>query len=81
MLRTCSSVIALTATAAALSVLGVSAAHAETLALKCEGTKIITEVKDPGVREISPGFRDLSPGKKTKGQRTREAKSASRQMW
>jgi hypothetical protein len=61
---------------AALSVLGAPTAQAETLALKCEGTKITTEIKDPGVGELSPGFRDLSAGEEDKG--AKDARSEER---
>jgi hypothetical protein len=51
-------------------------ARAETLALRCEGTKITTEIKDPGVGELSPGFRDLSAGEEDKG--AKDARSEER---
>jgi hypothetical protein len=54
--------------AALLVVAGLSwQAQAETLALRCEGTKITNEIKDPGIGELSPGFRDLSAGEEDKG--------------
>jgi len=56
LLRTVSCVIALNAIAVALSV----TAQAETLALRCEGTKITTEIKDPlpSAREEDKGTKD-----------------------
>jgi hypothetical protein len=50
MLRTCSRIIGLTAMVAAPSM----TAQAETLALRCEGAKITTEIKDPGIKELFP---------------------------
>lgn len=51
-------------------------AQAETLALRCEGTKITTEIKDPGIGELSPGFRDLGVGEEDKG--TKDARTEER---
>jgi hypothetical protein len=68
-LRTSSCVIALAAMIASLPV----TAQAETLALRCEGTKIITEIKDPGVKEIFP---KQSVGEEDKG--AKDARSSER---
>jgi hypothetical protein len=69
-----SRVIALTAMAVGLS----WPAQAETLALRCEGTKITTEIKDPGIGELFPGFgfRELSAGEEDKG--AKDARSEER---
>jgi hypothetical protein len=72
MLRHCSRIIALAVMLAALSM----TAQAETLALRCEGTKITTEIKDHGIGELSPGFRDLSAGEEDKG--AKDARSEER---
>jgi hypothetical protein len=72
MLRHCSRIIALAVMLAALSM----TAQAETLALRCEGTKITTEIKDQGIGELSPGFRDLSAGEEDKG--AKDARSEER---
>jgi hypothetical protein len=63
------------ASAAALLVLAAlcGSAKAETLALRCEGTKIITEIKDPGVKEIFP---KQSVGEEDKG--AKDARSSER---
>jgi hypothetical protein len=69
MLRTRSCVIAVTATVTAPSL----TAQAEMLALRCEGTKITTEIKDPGVKEIFP---KQSVGEEDKG--AKDARSEER---
>jgi hypothetical protein len=71
----------LKATAAVLLIVvaGLSwSAQAETLALRCEGTKITTEIKDPGIGELFPGFgfKELSAGEEDKG--AKDARSEER---
>ena len=71
-LRTSSYIIALAAIVAAPSM----TAQAEMLALRCEGTRITTEIKDLGIGELSPGFRDLGVGEEDKG--TKDARTEER---
>jgi hypothetical protein len=63
------------ATAAALLVVAglLWPGQAEMLALRCEGTKITTERKDPGVKELFP---KQSVGEEDKG--TKDARSEER---